>query len=78
LDDVAPFYSFIRIKKVEHIVVFNVSRSHYEFEGRLNTVILEGSVALMVPPFGPAITTLRTVRRGVSSIHAFILVIGEP
>jgi hypothetical protein len=58
LDDVTPFYSFIRIKKVEHIVVVNVSRSHNEFEGRLNTVILERSVALIVPPFGPAITTL--------------------
>jgi hypothetical protein len=78
LDDVAPFYCFIRIKKVEHIVVVNVSRSHYEFKGRLNAVILERSVALLVPPFGPATTTLGTVRCGISTIHAFILVIAEP
>lgn len=78
LDDVAPFYGFIRIKKVEHIVVVNVFRSHYEFEGRLNTVILERSVALLVPPFGPATTSLGTVRCGIGTIHAFILVIGEP
>lgn len=61
LNDIAPFYSFIRIKKVEHIVVVNVSRSHYEFEGRLNAVIFERSVALLVPPFGPATTTLGTI-----------------
>ena len=78
LDDVAPFYCFIRIKKVEHIVVVNVSRSNYEFEGRLNTVIFERSVALLVPPFGPATTTLGTVRCGISTINAFILMIGEP
>jgi len=79
LDNISPFYSFIGVIQIEHIIIFSSTSWLYnKFERRLNAVIFQRPVCLLVPSFRPAPSTLWIILSSVRTICWFIFMIRKP